>query len=104
MIREYDFTEFTSKDFFEMRLAGIQPDFRYIGASKRARFVAFCVDHGFIKYRDKDVQDKAVFYTIEVPFRYQAMFNYDIRPVIAPEDSMLLVYTDGNIVISHGKI
>jgi len=103
-VKEYNFLEFTDKDFFNMRLAGIQPDFRYIGDSKRAAFIQFCIKNGFIKYRDKDIHEKAVFYSVLIPFRYQAMFNYSIRPVVITEDTMLLVYADGRLIPSRGKI
>ena len=103
-VKEYNFTEFTDKDFFNMRLAGIQPDFRYIGESKRREFVSFCIKYGFLKYCDKDIHDKAMMYTVEIPFRFQAMFDYGAKPVVATDDSMLLLYKEGGMVVSRGRI
>lgn len=96
MIREYDFTSFTDKDFFGMRLAGIQPDFGYITCTKRAPFVAFCIKFGFIEQRvmPENPLTKTKLYDALISFRYSAMFRYEPRPVVMDVGSLAMVGPD----------
>ena len=91
-IVEYNFLEFTDKDFFQMRLAGSIPDFGYISCPKRAPFVTFCTKHGFIELLGEAGSGKL--YEVKIPFRFSRMFRYNPKPVILAENNLALVTND----------
>lgn len=102
-IREYNFLEFTDKDFFEMRLAAIIPDFGHITCTKRAPFVAFCIKYGFIEYSHTHLGEQKL-YEVKIPFRYEAMFRYEPKPVVMTDTSLAVVTEDFRMVHGGGRL
>ena len=49
--KEYNWEEYSSKVDFECKLKGHTPNFGYISASKRAKFVQFLVKNDFLSYK-----------------------------------------------------
>lgn len=94
-IKEYNFTEFTDKDMFEMRLAGEIPNFGYIPDSKRKEFFDFCIKNNFIEMFSMTTSKEATVYNVLVTFRFDTMFGYGPKPVIFAEKiSSAIVYND----------
>ena len=101
-IRDYNFLEFTEKDLFQMRLAGHEPDFGYITCTKRAPFVAFCIELGFINFLDERANN--TLYEVNIPFRYMAMFRYEPKPVVMTDNSLAMVGEDWRMAHGGGKL
>jgi len=94
-IVEYDYTKFTDKDMFKIRLAGTIPDFGYISCKKRKPFYEFCKKHGFISLYSLTTNGKIGVYHVHTTFRFSALFDYSSRPVIAASGiSMIIVGKD----------
>ena len=102
-IKEYNFTEFTDKDMFEMHLAGTEPDFGYITCTKRMPFVTFCIKFGFIEQRNGPL-DRTDLYNVLIPFRYMAMFRYEPRPVVMTDRSLAMIGKDFRMSHSGGML
>ncbi len=90
-IVEYDFTKFTDKDMFGMRLAGTIPDFGYISSTKRRPFVEFCIKNGFISYYASTSDKRASIFNVHVTFRFSAMFNYGPKPVVMTDQNCVAI-------------
>jgi len=86
--KEYNWEEFTQKDLFKAQLEAQFPNFGYIASTKRARFIQFCVDAGFLKYIGEQKIGQG--YKILSNFSYSSMAAY--RPTT-------LICKAGDIVI-----
>ncbi len=94
MIVEYDFTEMTEKDVFEMKLKDVVPDFGYITNKKRVPFLKFLVDNNFVE-QTTELEHNNRYYGRFMPlidFRFSRLFDYSPKPVIALRECMM--YTD----------
>lgn len=104
MIVEYDFTNMTEKDIFEMKLKDVIPDFGYITCKKRFPFIKFLVDNKFVD-RVTEIQNGKRYFGRFMPqmdFRFSRLFDYSPKPVIAIRDCML--YTDSGLRLGNWQI
>ena len=94
-IVEYNYAEFTGKDMFQVRLAATIPDFGYISIKHRRPFYEFCKKNEFLSLYSQTSDRKTGVYNVHTTFRFSAMFNYRVMPVIVASGvSMILVGQD----------
>lgn len=93
----YDFTEFTDKDMFEMKLKGVIPNFGYIPCTKRKPFFDFCIEHRFlskISNRKETISrhhENVHLCDVLVDFRFAGMLSYRPKPIIFITDYIIVV-------------
>lgn len=103
-IVEYNFTEMTEKDIFEMKLKDVIPDFGYITNKKRVPFLKFLIENGFVE-QTTEIPHNNIYYGRFMPlidFRFTRLFDYSPKPVIALRECML--YTDRAMRLGQWKV
>lgn len=90
---------------FEMRLAGVTPDFGYITSTKRRLFFEFCIANGFLNSEPYVTNGKASLYKVHITFRFEGILDYRSKPIIFVEDFNIIVqesFEMSNITIDAG--